>query len=255
MGHLQEVHRRRGQGGVVHDLDAGGERGFLAVGGQHGGAAVLGEIHPLGVHEHRAPVPAGGGHQAPDQLRGDQPLVVVGNQDHVRLGHGGFQESHQALEGIAAHGPAGLPVDAQDVLVGGDHAGLAGGGARGLLDHPPGVGPEGREQLQHAPAVGPRAHHTGDTHPGAQGSQVVHHVAGPPQGEVFPQDRDDLHRGLGGDAVHLPPEVFVDHQVAHDQHVLAGEAFQEGQHGCGQLPFPEAVARTSSRAMAACSSA
>ncbi len=65
-----------------------------------------------------------------------------------------------------------------------------------------------------------------DLYPGPQGHQVVDDVAGAPQGAGLPLHLHHRHRGLGGDAFHLPPKILVQHKVPGHQDPEIGEALQ-----------------------------
>src|SRR5205085_5330484 len=90
--------------------------------------AVLGEAASLWIDDQRRPggsrgLPGGGQH-----LRGRRALGVVREQDRARRFGGGGDRLDQRLLAAALQRLAALGVDPQELLTGGDEAGLHGGG-------------------------------------------------------------------------------------------------------------------------------
>ena len=160
------------------------------------------------------------------QPRGEDAFGVIGQHQGVEAGQAGVQKfSGRGLEGGGGRG-SGLPVDAHHLLGGADDPGLPGGAA-------PLVGEEavhGHSQPDHflleqvAGVI--IAHQAQDLDLGPQGHQVVDDVAGAPQGAGLPLDLHHRHRGLRGDALHLAPEILVQHKVPGHQDPEVGESLQ-----------------------------
>ena len=70
------------------------------------------------------------------------------------------------------------------------------------------------------------SHQAQDFHLGPQGHQVVDHVAGAPQGAGLPLHLHHRHRGLRGDALHLAPEILIQHKVPGHQDPEVREPLQ-----------------------------
>ena len=93
------------------------------------------------------------------------------------------------------------------------HPGLPGGAAPLASDEAVGLDAEPVELLPQQASGVVVAHQAQDLDLGPQGHQVVDDVAGASQGAGLPLHLDHRYRGLRGDALHLPPEILVQHKV------------------------------------------
>ena len=116
------------------------------------------------------------------------------------------------LEGGRGRGP-GFPVDAHHLLGGADDPGLPGSAAPLVREEAVHRHSQPDHLLRQQVAGVIIAHQAQDLHLGPQGHQVVDHVAGAPQGAGLPLHLHHRHRGLRGDALHLPPEILIQHKV------------------------------------------
>jgi len=107
------------------------------------------------------------------------------------------------------------------MLIGRDNPGFPRGGPAALLDDPRCIDPEFFEQAEKNLSVSAGADHPSDGHFSTQRHNVVHDIAGAPQGKVLVPDGDHLYRGFGRYPVDISPEVFVEHQVSGHQEVAS----------------------------------
>ncbi len=61
-----------------------------------------------------------------------------------------------------------------------------------------------------------------------KGPDVGYHVARSPRMQALTRDPHDRDRCFGRDALHLAPDVTVEHQIPDHQNVQVGEAAEQG---------------------------
>ncbi|MND95865.1 hypothetical protein D3C80_881310 [compost metagenome] len=185
---------------------------FGHVGGQQGGAAILLEIRPLGIHQHRDAGGAGAGNHARHVVQG--ALAVVGEDHHV----GPWQRLlHLAHQQAGVHVVEGLfEIEAQQLLVAGQHPQLGDGRVVGQTNeitgdldpcHLAGQGIGGLILTGQ-----PEQHGLG-----TQGGGVQGHVGGATRALFDVLDLDHGHRRLGGDPAGGAMPIAIQHDIANDQ--------------------------------------
>ena len=129
------------------------------------------------------------------------------------------------LEGRGGRGP-GFPIDAHHLLGGADDPGLPGSRALWVRKEAVHRHPQPDHLLFQQVTGVILSHQAQDFYLGPQGHQVVDHVAGAPEGAGLPLHLHHGHRGLRGDALHLPPEIFIQHEVPGHQDPEGREPLQ-----------------------------
>ena len=117
----------------------------------------------------------------------------------------------------------GFPVEADDLLMVGDDAGLLDGLAVAGDDDAVGRRPEGAERPPEVLSRGVVPDDpTGGSLPAERGD-VAHHVARAARSAILRGHGDDRYRGFRRDALHAAPHELVEHEIAHHEHPHASE--------------------------------
>ncbi len=182
------------------------------VGGQQGGAAVLFEIGPLGIDQHRDPGGASALDHAGHVVEG--ALAVVGEDHHVAVRQRLLDLAHQQggvhiVEGL-------FKVQTQQLLVARQHAQLGDGRVVGQTNEVTGDLDAGHLASQ---GIGGLIL-TGQTQQhgvGAQRGGVERHVGGATRALLNVFDLDHGHRCLGRDPAGGAMPITVQHDIANDQ--------------------------------------
>ena len=230
--HAELLEHRRERVGMV-EVHGRAECGleFATIGLEHRGAAVREEVAVLGIHDHRDS-PGGGALDRALDHRDHQHALVVILEDHgIGIGHraidGGEQRLHFGSGAVGHH----LLVDAQQLLRAREHAGLGGGGARGLHQAAR-VAAERGDELQQPQPRGVVAHHGHQLDAGTDGGDVLHDIGRTAEGVLALAHVDHRHRRLGGDAIDVAAQVDVEHGVSDDGNAkFGGTLEQNGQAG------------------------
>jgi hypothetical protein len=122
------------EGALILDLYFGSDGSFLKVRSKDGDAAVHAEMAYLGVHRHDHPALFCHPDDVPDQVFGDHALAVVRKDDGVQaLSKTLLDERKEFLVRFPGDQFLGFPIEAHDLLVVRDDAGLD-RGRSSLLD-------------------------------------------------------------------------------------------------------------------------
>ena len=164
------------QGRVVFHRLAGRVPDLRQVGGQHGGAAVAGEVACLGIDENRHVDGLCLGEEGRQQVGRADALVVIGADEAVHFGQDGFGACHHLSNQRIRQRQSAFVVQTHKLLMPGDEARLFGGRAPGVL-HQQVVGDALRPQLRpHVPPGSVVPNHARQAHLATQGAQVGRHV-------------------------------------------------------------------------------
>ncbi len=199
------------------DGKLGGDLGLAEVGGQHGGAGVASVVAAVRIDDDGRPALAGAVQGGGDDLGVEDPFAVVFEDHGVGLGGGGAGGGGEAVEDGPAGRGAAFAIDAEELLVVGDEAGLLGRAAGRVGDQRVGEAGSGGEQV--AKLVG-RAIGTDEADHAHGGSQLggLHGDVGGAAGHlVLVVHLQDLDRRLGAEAVGAALDVAVEHHVADDR--------------------------------------
>ena len=213
--------------GIHRHARGGGE--FLAVRHHHVGAGIAGEIAAAGIDDQLAAGLARGFHQLGRHIGRQHALAVVRQHGDAGRRHRIQRDAHQAFGQLWVDRVGLLAVRAQQLLAGGDQAGLQRGGAA-ALDQQPGL--HVRLAADQPGEVGPGlvvADDGDERGCRTQRGQVAHHVAGAAGQRDFPLDGQDRHRRFQADPGHVAVGVAVEHDVADDQYVGMGQAPDRGR--------------------------
>ena len=120
--------------GIDRHARGGGE--FLAVRHHDVGAGIAGEIAAARIDDQLAAGLAGGLHQSGGHVGGQHALAVIRQHRHAGRRHRIQRDPQQPLGQFGMDRVGLLAVGAQQLLAGGDQAGLQGGGAAALHQQP-----------------------------------------------------------------------------------------------------------------------
>ena len=177
-------------------LDAADLRQLAEIGRTHGRAGVFLPVGALGIHENGNIPPAGGGNDRAADLRSQDALAVIGQHHDV--------DAVQRFVDMAVHkigerrgiGRLDLTVQPHHLLILGHHPGFGGGGDLRTAVEEAHIGALFPQQLRQLRAVGIVADAGQHPRTGAQGGEIVHHVAGAAQTAALPADVQHGHRRL-----------------------------------------------------------
>ena len=229
---------------AVDERPAGGDDGVVAlqalacsmgelgaVRRQHRGAGVAPIVAALGIDHHRAARAVGGLDQAPQQVRREDPLGVVGEDHRVRGRERVPCEADQAVGRAGRDRLGRLRIGAEQLLRAGDEARLLGG-----------LAPAFHQQVGLDPFLAPD--HAGEPAPHlvvpdhgeqrrvrAQRDEIAHHIAGAAQHVDIAVGAQDRHRRLGRGALDPPVDEAVQHHVADAGDAAGAERFDMGSEG------------------------
>ena len=212
---------------------------FFQVGLEQGHALVRWEALEFRVHGHRNACVLTSRKQARNGVFGEQALVVVLKNHHVRA-IGALKQRLECVQDVLSHFRGhvlgGLLVHANDVLASADDTGFHRGGTRRVHDQV-----RRTHVFQQGGQICARsvlANHADQRHFRPQGMQVFHHVARATCADFSTRHIHNGHRGLRADAAHTTPHVGVDHDVPHNTHL--GEVPRKDVEGKGGIHLAHA---------------
>jgi hypothetical protein len=190
------------------------------------GGAVAGEAAGLGIDDQDHAL--GAGFEAGlDDLLGHGALAVVGQQDGPGPLGGIAGGVGDLLLGVANGGRGVFRIDAQQLLAGGDVAGLYRGRARRIADQVGFHAGLGADHPQRLLAGGVVADQPGQRRLAAKGRDVAGHIAGPAQHGRLPAQRQHGHGSLRTGAADVAVDEAIDHHIAHTGHAGADDSVEE----------------------------
>ena len=212
-------HLVTGAGDLLVVVCGNAGRGFelLAVGRDEIETEVAGVIGALGIGQDGLALLLGGATRRGQQLAREDALAVVAADDAGDMGGAGRYAFDELLLQLVADALPVLAVDAEDLLGVGHDAELRRGGAMRVLEDVLRVHADVGKELAQAGALVVAAADADEPDLAAEGHEVLGHVGGATQSVVVRLPFNDLHRRLGRDAVDVPPDVLVEHQVADDE--------------------------------------
>ena len=190
----------------------------------------LGEVGGFGVDEDGDVRLVRGGDDLGGDAVGEGTLAVIGEDDGADAGEPGSGGGEEGGFFGGVDGGLAFLVGADDLLVGGDEAGLAGGGAGGGVDDGGGDAGAGGEAADGV-AGGVEADEAGEDGGAAEGGDVAGDVAGAAEHFAGLAEAEDGDGGFGGDALHVAIGEAVEHDVADAEDGDVGEVHWGG------LPF------------------
>jgi hypothetical protein len=223
----------------VGESEGAGAFGFEAVGGDGGGAVVLGIIGDEGgIDEDGLFEGAGELNGLLAEGVGEETLVVIFEGEGVAGGEEVLEMGEELGFLFGGEGTGDFLVEAEHllgvaVLCEADKADFGGGGAVGAAEDGVGVDLLGGEEIEEEASLEIVAAGGGDEDFGAEGGECGGDVAGAAGALFAVAFLDDGDGGLGGEAFGVAEDVFVDHDIAEEEDARAGEFFDEGDEGFG----------------------
>src|SRR6267378_542560 len=214
------------------------EAGFFGVANDRACAAIRIEARSFRLHENGNFQLMRGAEDAVREVVGDETLVVVGENERVKMSERGEEQTQKFLLSFRAGWFAAFVIHANNLLVAGNDARFYGGDALRIADHP-----FARDVRSSQTSVQSSTGFviSGDTkrfHSGAERDDVRGDVAGAAETFALLDEIHDGNRGLRRKARGRPPEVAIEHQVSEDTDALAAQAgdpsFQAG-NGIGNV--------------------
>ena len=247
-------------GAGVNDLvlvprrDPGRRLELLAVRGHDVEAEVARVVGPLGIGEDRLALRLGVAARGGQDLARQHTLAVVAADDAVHVGEALGDPLDEQLLQLVADPLTLLAIDAQDLLRVGDDPQLRCRRSLAVREHVVGVNALLLQEGAQAGTLGVLAHDAGEPHFAAQRDEVLRDVRGTAQPVVVGHPFEHLHGCLGRDALDVPIDVLVEHQVADDQHSGAPQALERAPEvvaarGHAAPPFEARCFSTSSQRM------
>ena len=209
---------RGGQEAVqVRPRLARGQGEFGPIGGDEAGTGVFAEVLALGVHQDRNAPGLSRWDEALAKGGGEDAFVIVGEHQGCGAGQQGFNGRPKAGLVQWGEGLCRFLVNAQHLLMIADDPGLDRGGPIPGRDHRLGLDAVRGQGGEQGGPVRVAAGEPRELDPQPQVGQVtgdIGRAAGALGAAPQPHHR---HRGFGGDALDLPPEIAIKHQIADHQ--------------------------------------
>ncbi len=197
---------------------------FRLVGGEQGRAAIPLIIPALGVHQNRHTQVPSHGHEADHILQGTLGVVRKDHRPCRRK-----QGRAPVQEGAPMIGAgSGLKIHAQQLLLVADDPQLDGRRTAGTGDQR-GLHLGGGEQCRQMPARLVIPHRCQQMGPGAQGHHIESHIGRTARPFFFPPHLHHRDRRFRRDALDAAEPVAIQHDIAHDEHLLSKQC-RQGRH-------------------------
>ena len=216
---------------------------FAEVGFEDIHTPILPEIPMFGVHGYRDAQTRRQLQSPGDHLSGQHPLVVIFNDQRLAVGKQPAQAVKESCPCFVSQVNLGLAVDAYDLLVCCHDPGLQSCLSVRIGDQTISCQSFALHQLFQVLRRAVSAGHAKQDGFSAQGFYVQRCVCGSTQAELLFLNFQDRHGRFGGNALHLAPDVMIQHDVAQNENALSaklGQKLPDHDFSRGYWPLKQA---------------